>query len=123
MIVNQATALIDATNNKATTTTYAAGRQIDNLVEEYVNGNITYWRTAYSKSKNINNGFNRAHLSPVPTPPPAPTPEPPKPTPTPQPSDKDKEQDVKIGALEAALGGLLNLIKSIGELITGYFKK
>lgn len=48
-----------------------------------------------------------------------PKPEDPKPPVT---SDKDKEQDEKIGALQAAVGGIIELLKSFAKLITDRFK-
>lgn len=123
MIVNQDTSLFDATKGSAVVgNNYKKGQRIDNLVQEYVDGDKVYWRTKYSKDKNLNTSFKKAHLSPVPVVPPTPVPPTPTPTPTPTPPSKDDEQDKRIGALEAAVKGILELLKSIGQSIADKFK-
>lgn len=110
MIVNQKTTLFDATKDTVVNGTgYNVGYQVDNLVEEYTRGATTYWRTAYSKSKGINNGFKREHLSLVPAPPIPPTPEP---TPTPDPEPTNPDTNAVVAFLEM-----------IGKLITDFLAK
>jgi hypothetical protein len=93
-----------------------------------------YLVTKSSADRNTANGFNRNDLtlyvppSPVEQPnvptevPVEPTPKPTEPTPTTppqtdQPDTRDTEQDARIGALEAAVAGLITLLLSIGKAI------
>ena len=113
MIVNQDTVLFEVPSGARTTSSYPKGKQIDNLVEEYVSGAQTYWRTEYSASKGISKGFKREHLSevPAPTPPPTPTPTP-VPTPTPEPTPTNPDTNAIVAFLEM-----------LGKLITDFLAK
>lgn len=103
----------------------------------------SYYMTASSFGKAdetgvpaYNRGVNEKDLVEVPPEPaPSPTPQPtpatptpePTPTPTPTPStpatpSRDNEQDARIGALEAALGGLFILMQGIGAAIAEFLK-
>lgn len=98
----------------------------------------TYLVTKSSADRNVPNGFNAADLTPYtppkpveqpkePTPAPVePKPTPTEPTPTPpqndQPTPTDLEQNAEIGALKAAVGGLITLLLSIGQALVDGLK-
>lgn len=114
-----------------TSTHYPAGKVFEDIKGETSVAGEAYFITAYSFDRGLARGIPAKHLrgwvEPTPPPQPEPTPEPtpdpePTPTPTPPPS-RDDQQDAEIGQIKGVLGGLLDLLKSIGQAIVDFVTK
>ena len=109
MLTNEGAKLVNVETGK-TVKTYGADVSLDLDQKATFNG-VLYYRTKYSTSKNINNGFASTDLHEVPAPEPEPEPTPePEPEPTPEPTPEDPTVSI--------LEKIIAFIRHIIELIT-----
>lgn len=94
-----------------TVKTYANGTKIDNIVEQATYNGVVYYRTEYSRSKGVNNGFVASEFKDYEEPKPEPTPEP---TPEPEPTPVDPDDTPNW---------FIRFITALGEFFVNLFKK